>query len=207
MFLALQVRNLDIGKADTAYTIIGLQVQGGATGPVPITGIVLENITVREPGMLGKCSWAEVSATDLKPALPPCENKLPPAPASCAVGKVLGCYDDSKIKGLGFAAQPAVHDKTTLEVCAGACHTAGTGKNGKGQGQDGELAVAAIDAGNHCFCSTTAALAKLAASLKRPAAECEASSCHANASETGCGGKGRMVAYTFKGCTPAAVVV
>jgi hypothetical protein len=188
-FTNITVRNLDIGKADTAYTIVGLEVQGGSDGPIPMTGIVLENITVRDPGTLGECSWAEVTASDLEPALPPCANKQAPAPTSCAVDKVLGCYDDSKTRGLSFSHQAAVHDKTTFEVCAGACHDAGEG-----------LAVAAIDDSNHCYCGSVDAWAKLA-SLKRPAAECDGH-CHANHTEKGCGGKGRMVAYSYQGCKP-----
>ena len=172
--------------------IVGLSVPG-QTQPA-ITGIVLDNITVRQPGMLGKCVWADVIATDLKPALPLCVNKLPPAPRSCELTKVLGCYDDSSKKGLGLAYQSAVHDKTTFEVCAGACDQAGDNEEGA------KFDVAAIDEGNHCFCGTRAALAALPKSAARPATECEADHCHANASETGCGGTGRMVAYSYQNC-------
>ena len=43
LFTNITVRNLDIGRADTAYTIVGLSVPG-SVNPA-ITGIVLENIT------------------------------------------------------------------------------------------------------------------------------------------------------------------
>ena len=189
-----------------AYTIVGLSVPGQ---PQPaITGIVLENITVRQPGTLGECVWADVTATDLKPALPLCVNHRPLPPASCELTKTLGCYDDSKQKGLGFAYQEAVHDKTTFEVCAGACDQLAQQQQGsstqQGNRKKTKFDVAAIDDGNHCYCGTASLLAALATSLVRPAAECEASHCHANASETGCGGKGRMVAYSYQNCKPAA---
>ena len=139
----------------------------------------------------------------------------PPPPASCELAKVLGCFDDSKTAGLGFTYQAVVHDKTTFEVCAGACDRLAAQQQQQGGTQQAEQGntyenseatkfdVAAIDAGNHCFCGTTAALTALHA-RGRPAAECGASSCHANTSETGCGGKGRMVAYSYKNCKPAS---
>ena len=128
---------------------------------------------------------------------------------------MLGCYDDSTEAGLGFAYQAAVHDKTTFEVCAGACdqqqqqqQQRSTQQTGRGNNHENskatKLDVAAIDAGNHCFCGTTTALAALHKRSGRPAAECEASHCHANTSETGCGGVGRMVAYSYKNCKPTS---
>lgn len=76
----------------------------------------------------------------------------------------------------------AVHDKTTLELCAAACFEA-------------KLAVAGIDAGNHCYCGAAGSLDH-SASLVRPIAECEADPCYADKSEK-CGGKGRMLTFPF----------
>ena len=122
---------------------------------------------------------------------------------SCELAKVLGCYDDSKTKGLGFAYQAQVHDKTTFEVCAGACDQAVSQLSSEPSGDNKtKFDVAAIDEGNHCFCGNSQALAGLA-SHGRPATECMSSHCHANASESGCGGKGRMVAYSYQKCKPS----
>jgi len=78
-----------------------------------------------------------------------------------------------------------VHDKTTLEVCAGACFQV-------------KLALAAIDEGNHCYCGTQKELAKASA---KPASECAATPCHSNSKET-CGGKGRLLTFTYSDCSP-----
>ena len=79
--------------------------------------------------------------------------------------------------------QPQLHDHVTLESCAAACHRA-------------RLALAGVDAGNHCWCGASVAAA--AAQLRlRPRAECEASVCHGNTSERVCGGVGRMLVYSY----------
>ena len=91
----------------------------------------------------------------------------------------LGCYNDTKQQGLGLAYQTAVHDRTTLEVCAGACALS-------------RLPLAAIDAGNHCYCGAAGAL-QPSAGLARPMAEYLATSCHSAPAER-CGGAGRLLA-------------
>ena len=90
--------------------------------------------------------------------------------------------------GLGLALQDQVHDKTTLEVCAGACFSA-------------KLLLAAIDEGNHCYCGNQEDLQD-DEHLIKPASECEATSCHSNTNER-CGGKGRLLTYTYGECSPS----
>lgn len=106
---------------------------------------------------------------------------------SCHLVRVLGCYDDSTLGPYGLlpSPQPQLHDRVTLEACAAACggHA---------------LTVAGIDAGNHCSCGDAKNLPQ---KLIRPAAECQGTPCHADVSETGCGGPSRTVAYTFT-CPP-----
>eukprot|EP00729_Bicosta_minor_P004018 gene4018-10841_t len=153
-----------------------------------IDGVVFENVTVTGGGGQS-CSDCAINATDTSP-MPKCGSPSPPAPpapplASCKVTTKVGCYDDSGNVGLGLQRQDQVHDKTTLEVCAGACFQV-------------KLALAAIDEGNHCYCGTQKELAKASA---KPASECAATPCHSNSKET-CGGKGRLLTFTYSDCSP-----
>ena len=103
--------------------------------------------------------------------------------------QLLGCYDDSTVGAYGLlpSPQPQLHDRVTLEACAAACASHA-------------LTVAGIDAGNHCTCGDATDLLP-SKNLIRPGAECQATPCHADPAETGCGGPSRTVTYTFT-CTP-----
>jgi hypothetical protein len=126
----------------------------------------------------------------LPPAPPP-----PPPPPSCHQTKVVGCYNSSSANGgsTGMSPwlpnyQPQVHDRVTLEDCAGAC-------------DDVKMPLAGVDAGNHCWCGHS--VTGVPAARERPQAECEVDRCHGNTSEL-CGGDLRMLVYNFA-CTPPAL--
>ena len=108
--------------------------------------------------------------------------------SGCGVAALLGCYDVANCPTGGCADpllpryQPQLHDKVTLGNCAEACWGL-------------RLAVAGIGGGNHCFCGSAGDLAA-ARSHTRPAAECQATPCHAAPAEK-CGGAGRLLAYNF----------
>ena len=103
--------------------------------------------------------------------------------------------------------QAQLHDRVTVQACAEACdslqHTAADADaDTTTPAVHGEaVRLAGIDAGNHCFCGD---LLPGAGDLLRPAGECETTPCHANATETGCGGVGRMAVYSFA-CTETAL--
>jgi len=107
----------------------------------------------------------------------------PPAPGpkhACTLTAQLGCFDATKAGSVLPAAQPQVHDIVTQGNCASACF-------------DANLSIAGIDAGNHCWCGKSLVAG---GALKRPAAECQASTCHGNHTEK-CGGTDRLMAYSF----------
>jgi hypothetical protein len=137
---------------------------------------------------------------------------------ACKRAAVQGCYNDTEWTTTPYRIipyyQPQLHDKVTYERCASACfglqqassNAVGVGPPPLGvagvtpatKGGDGRYA-AGIDGGNHCFCGK---LLAGAAVWIRPATECQTVPCHADPSETQCGGVGRMVVYNYT-CTPA----
>ena len=86
------------------------------------------------------------------------------------------------------AYQPQLHDKVTLENCAGACDVL-------------KLQLAGIEAGNHCWCGPSVSGVPVARDL--PAAECQVDRCHGDTAEL-CGGGGRMLVYGYA-CVPPAI--
>ena len=106
----------------------------------------------------------------------------------CKRAALVGCYNDTAWSKTPCRVlplyQPQLHDKVTFEACASVCF--GLNMNSRYQ--------AGIDAGNHCFCGN---LMPGAVALRRPASECGASTCHADPTETNCGGLGRMVVYNY----------
>ena len=123
LFENITVRNLAVDRIagnGPAYTIVGLPVttRTDDNGPVPIRGVVLENITVAHYGSAGECVYANVTAKNI---IPPLSRG-----AGCGAQEVrcmvntssARCFDDSKTRGLGMQFQATVHDRTTLERCA-----------------------------------------------------------------------------------------
>jgi hypothetical protein len=115
---------------------------------------------------------------------------VPLRAAACGVAALLGCFNDTDCQSGGCAHpllpryQAQLHDKVTLEACASACN-------------DLQLTVGGIDAGNHCFCGSTADLATAPArSRSRPLAECQVTLCHAAPAEK-CGGSGRLLTFNY----------
>ena len=162
-----------------------MQVTNGSD-PVPIHNITLDNVTVKHFSGAGSCTYAQVNTHNIHPVLPRGPGCGGPPPPNCTISTTgQACYDDSQNEGLGLAFQQAVHDHTTLELCADACF-------------ENHMPVAGIDRGNHCFCGAAGSLDK-AKALLRPLPECQTSPCYANKEEK-CGGKGRMLTFSFT-CT------
>ena len=145
------------------------------------------------PNDNGYTNLAKTVLAGLEP-LPPAPPPPPPPPPSCHQTTVVGCYNASSAGGgsAGMqpwlpASQPQLHDKVTLENCAGACDAL-------------KLPLAGIEAGNHCSCGTSVAGVPVARG--RPNAECQVDRCHGDTAEL-CGGGGRMLVYRHA-CVPPA---
>ena len=143
------------------------------------------------PNDNGYTNLAKTVLAGLEP-LPPAPPPAPPPP-SCHQTKMVGCYNASTGGGSSGmspwlpAYQPQLHDKVTLENCAGACDAL-------------KLPLAGIEGGNHCWCGRS--VASVPTERERPQAECEVDHCHGNTSEL-CGGDLRMLVYGYA-CVPRA---
>ena len=88
----------------------------------------------------------------------------PPSTSSCAMAKILGCFNvttATQQQELLPTYVSRLHDHVTLENCAAACNIGGRD------------AAAGIRDGNHCYCGPKKALTTpVAQSLLRPLDEC-----------------------------------
>ena len=69
-FSNFTIQNLHAQSVLTVYTIIGLKVVDDPMNPNPITGLVLENVTVDHYNSIGACHYANVTTKGkMSPAL------------------------------------------------------------------------------------------------------------------------------------------
>lgn len=166
VFDGIVIEDVYCGKSSASFFLDGLPEQS-------IKNVSFRNVTMGpNAGREASCKFIDCRC-DNSPSCPSCcagaqpGPPTPPVAKPCKLVAEIGCFD---VSGGAAAVLPTqkseLHDRVTLEGCAGLCNAAG------------QLAVAGIDGGNHCSCGPAGAVqTPTAARLARPMTECKPTSC------------------------------